>query len=228
MENNRIFLVAAVLVALGVVGIITTGWFAGYEDPGSWAPSMMGGGMMGDGMMNQNPMRGMMNQMMPDLVPPGVNPQDLPDPNGKGAQLLVSYCAGCHNLPSPSMHTEEEWPVVADRMFQRMSRMSGGMMTNIEMPSPEEQNEIVAYLEAHSLKSISPHRLPSPDSQGALLFKDRCSQCHGLPDPGRHTAKEWPAIVEKMRRYMQTMNKKVVIENEAKEIVSYLSRYAQK
>ena len=223
MKNNRMVLIAAVLIALGVVGIITTGWLAGYGNPSGWASSMMGGGMM-----NQNPMRGMMQQMMPDLVPPGVNPQDLPDPNSKVAQLLVYYCTACHNLPSPSMHTEEEWSVVVDRMFRRMSRMSGGMMMNVEMPSPEEQQEIVAYLRAHSLTSISPHKLPSPESQGAVLFKGRCSQCHGLPDPGRHTAKEWPTIVERMRGYMQSMDKKVITENEGKEIVSYLSRYAQK
>ena len=184
MENNRMFLIAAVLIAVGVVGIITTEWFLGYGNSGGWASSMMGGGMM-----NQNPMRGMMNQMMPDLVPPGVNPEDLPDPDSKGAQLLVYYCTACHNLPSPSMHTEEEWSVVADRMFRRISRMSGGMLINIEMPSPQEQQEIVTYLKTHSLKSIPPHKLPSPETQGAMLFKDRCSQCHGLPDPGRHTAK---------------------------------------
>ncbi len=223
MENNRMFLIAAVLIALGVVGITTTGWFAGYGIPGSWASSMMGRGMMG-----QNPMRGMMQQMMPDLVPPGVNPEDLPDPSSKGVQLLVYYCTACHNLPSPSMHTAEEWPVVADRMFRRMSRMSGGMMMNIEMPSTEEQQEIVGYLRAHSLKTISPHNLPSPESQGATLFKVRCSQCHGLPDPERHTVKEWPAIVEKMRGYMQVMDKKVITKEEEKEIVGFLERNARR
>lgn len=134
MKNNRMFLIAAVLIALGVVGIITTAWFADYQNSNGWASSMMGGGMMGQDMM-----RGMMNQMMPDLVPPGINPQDLPDPNSKGAQLLVYYCAACHNLPSPSMHTQEEWSIVADRMFRRMSRMSGGMMMNVEMP-PSKKN----------------------------------------------------------------------------------------
>jgi hypothetical protein len=49
-----------------------------------------------------------------------------------------------------------------------------------------------------------------------------------LPDPGRHPAEEWPTLVEKMRRYMQSMDKKVITENEGKEIVSYLSRDAQK
>ena len=75
MESNRMFLIATVLIALGVVGIITTSWFADYQNSNSWASSMMGGGMMGYGMMDQDMMRGMMNQMMPDLVPPGSTPK---------------------------------------------------------------------------------------------------------------------------------------------------------
>ncbi len=223
MEDNRTFLIAAVLIAVGVIGIIATGWFAGYGNPSGWASSMMGGGMM-----NRDMMRGMMNQMMPDLVPPGVNPQDLPDPTSKGAQLLVYYCTACHNLPSPSMHSAPEWPIITDRMFRRMSRMSGGMMMNIEMPSPEEQRIIVSYLESHGMKSVSPGTLPSPESKGAVFFKEFCSQCHALPDPKLHTPNEWAAVVEKMRGHMQAMNKKVIPEGEKKEVLSYLGSHAKK
>ncbi len=227
MENNRTFLIAIVLIAVGMVGIITIGWFIDYQDAGSWAWSGMG-----PGMMNQSPMGEMMNQMMPDLVPPGVNPQDLPDPQSKGVQLLVYYCTQCHNLPSPSMHSAGEWPAVANRMFRRMSRMSGtggmGMMMSVEMPSPEEQRLIVAYLESHGMKSISPHTLPSPESKGAAFFKEFCSQCHALPDPKAHTSNEWPAVVQKMRGFMQAMDKKVITEGEEKEVLSYLGSHAKK
>ncbi len=226
MQNNRTLLVATVLIAVGMAGMVTTGWFVGYGNPGSWVYSMMGGGMMG-----RNPMGEMMQQMMPDLVPPGVNPEDLPDPKSRGAQLLVYYCTQCHNLPSPSMDTAEEWPAIADRMFRRMARMSaagGGMMMSVEMPTPEEQRVIVAYLESHAMKSVSPQVLPSPESRGAVFFKEFCSQCHGLPDPKLHTPNEWPAVVEKMRGYMQAMDKKVVTKDEEMEIVSYLERNARK
>jgi mono/diheme cytochrome c family protein len=226
MENNRWFLAAAILIAFGLMGMVTFTWFGSLQDPGGWSLSMMGGGMMGQSMM-----RGMMHRMIPDLVPPGVGPEDLPDPNSQGARLLVYYCARCHNLPSPSMHTAEEWPAVADRMFLRMSRTSGmgGMgMMSVEIPSPEEEQAIVAYLKAHSLKSISPGTLPSPESQGATLFRERCSQCHSLPDPKLHTPTEWPAIVEKMRAYMQSMDRKGVTGNEEKEIVSYLQSHSRK
>ncbi len=225
MENNRTFLIAAILIAVGLVGIITIGWFANYQNSYSWASSMMGGGMM-----NRDMMRGMMNQMMPDLVPPGVGPENLPDPKSQGAQLLVYYCAQCHNLPNPSMHSTVEWRVVADRMFRRMSRMSGGMgmMMSVEMPSPEEQRTIVSYLESHGMKSVSPSTLPSPESKGATFFKEFCSQCHALPDPKLHTPNEWTAVVEKMRGYMQAMSKKVIPEGEEKEVLNYLGSHAKK
>jgi hypothetical protein len=64
MENNRTFLIAAILIAVGVVGIITTGWFANYQNSYSRASSMTGGGMMGRGMTDQNPMREMRFQFL--------------------------------------------------------------------------------------------------------------------------------------------------------------------
>ncbi len=219
--------IGAVLIALGVVGMITTGWFSAYGDPSGWASAMMGGGMMGGGMMNESPMRGMMNQMMPDLVPPGLSPEDLPDPKSEGAQLLTYYCTQCHNLPSPSMHAAEEWPAIADRMFRRMLRTSRGMMMSVEMPNPEEQRIIVGYLESHGMKSISPHILPSPETKGAVFFREFCSQCHALPDPKGRTSDEWPAVVQKMRGYMQSMDKRVITREQEKEIVGYLERNAK-
>ncbi len=228
MGKDQTIWIATVLMAFGMVGILITGWLNGFQSPVGWVFSMMGGGMGGSGMMDHNRMRGMMHQMMPDLVPPGVNPEDLPKPESKGAQLLVCYCTQCHNLPGPSMHTAEEWPAIADRMFRRMSRMSGGMMMSVEMPSPEEQRRIVSYLESHGMKSISPHTLPSPESKGAIFFKEFCSQCHGLPDPMAHTPSEWPAVVQKMRGFMQTMDKKVIPEGEEKAVLSYLKSHARK
>jgi Cytochrome C oxidase, cbb3-type, subunit III len=225
MENNRLLIIAAVLIAIGGIGIFQTTWCGGYQNPDDWASLMMGGGMM-----NRDMMRGMMNQMMPDLVPPGVSPENLPDPKSEGAQLLVYYCTQCHNLPSPSMHTAEEWPVIIDRMFRRISRMSGGMgmMMSVEMPSPDEQRTIVSYLVSHGMRSISPGTLPSPESKGAAFFKEFCSQCHALPDPKLHTSNEWAAVVEKMRGYMRAMDRKVITEGEAKEVLSYLGSHAMK
>ncbi len=180
---------------------------------------------------NQDNME-MMQDMMSGRLPPGIEPEDLPEPDSKGAKLLVRYCTQCHNLPSPSMHTSQEWPEVARRMFNRLSWMSGmkeewmGMMW-MKAPSANEQKDIVAYLKAHSLKSITPDLVPLPESPGAESFKNACSQCHALPDPKLHTAEEWPAVVERMRVNMKIMDKPVITDQEKEKIITYLEKNAK-
>jgi hypothetical protein len=173
----------------------------------------------------------MMQDMMSGRLPPGIEPEDLPAPESKGAELVVLYCTQCHNLPSPSMHTSEQWPGVAQRMFKRLSWMSErrkkwmGMMW-MKAPSPDEQKNIVAYLKAYSLKSIRPDTIPSPESPGAISFKNVCSQCHALPDPKLHTAVEWPAVVERMQVNMKIMDKPVITDHEKEKIITYLIKHA--
>jgi cytochrome c5 len=237
MRNNRILVIAIILITFGSVGIVATSLGGRYQRAtGGWMPpmmNMMGIEMMGRGMMDQNHMKGMMERMMSGNLPPGIKPEDLPEPDSRGARLLERYCSQCHGLSSPMMHTAEEWPAVADRMFARMSMMSGmrgmGMMRmmGIKNPSPEEQETITAYLKKHSMKTISPGTIPSPGSQGAALFKNRCSLCHPLPDPALHTAEEWPMIVERMKGHTQSMGKAGLTGQEYKEIISYLKKHAR-
>ncbi len=225
MRNNRLLIIAVILIALGLAGIFTTTWFGSYREPRRMFQMP---GMMGGGMMNRAQMEDMMQRMMHGVLPPGIKAENLPDPGSNGAKLLVRYCSQCHNLPSPAMHTAEEWPSVTGRMFARMSMMSGMGMMGIEKPSSGEQQSILAYLKTYSMKSISPGSLPSPDSQGAILFKDICSQCHSLPDPSLHTAQEWSAVVKRMRANMQAMGRRVITDQEGTEIIAYLSNYARK
>jgi mono/diheme cytochrome c family protein len=225
MGNSRVF---SFLVALAILG--TVGAVAIDEAAEGNATSRASWFMRGD-TLRENPMNEMMNRMMPDLVPPGAGPRDLPDPESPGARLLVRYCEQCHGLPAPSMHTAAEWPAIVGRMVRRMSRMSGmggmGMMARVEVPTPDEREIMLAYLEAHALKAASPRTLPSSQSKGAKLFRARCSQCHGLPDPKARTRAEWPATVEQMRGFMQAMDKKGITKDEEKEIVRYLQAHAR-
>ena len=136
------------------------------------------------------------------------------------------YCTQCHDLPNPAMHTSGEWPAIVGRMFARESMMSG--MMGIESPTQAEREEILTYLKAHSMKSIAPGALPSPESRGAILFKNTCSRCHALPDPSMHTALEWGAVVERMRGNMKAMHKRVITDRESAEITAYLSNHGRK
>lgn len=230
MKNPRLLAAALSLIMIGIMGITISTWFAGKNMSMKRAfrmPDMM----MGGGMMTRQQMKEMMNSMMPGMLPPGIKPENLPDRNGRGAGLLTRYCTQCHELPSPSMHTAEEWPVIAGRMFARLSMTSGGKgmrMMNMENPSAAEQDTIIDYLKEHSLKSITVGELPAQGSPGATLFKERCSQCHSLPDPKLHTADEWPGIIERMRANMKFMGRKPIAENEEKTMVKYLADHARR
>lgn len=245
MGRNRLLVVAAVLIVIGAVGgLMTThfGIYRGYHDgffPGGGMVSMMaGGGMMrdggmmgGGGMMNRDQMREMMKGMMGNMLPSGIKPEDLPDPDSPGAKLAVRFCDQCHDLPSPALHTNEEWPGVEGRMFARLSMMSGMPMMQgmgMESPSPDQQKAIVDYMVAHAMKPAVLGALPQPESADAVLFKTVCSQCHPLPDPGLHTAGEWPAVTKRMRTHMKEMGKRVITDKEKAEIVGYLSWNARK
>ncbi len=229
MKNIRILVIAVALIVFGVTGVIVRVASVEGQTGESSSGRKPSGGMMGGGMMDREGMKEMMQRMMPDMLPPGIKPEALPEPDSRGAKLLSRYCTQCHNLPSPAMHSAVEWPVITDRMFSRMSMMSGMMgMMNVENPSSEEQQIIVAYLRVHSMRTILPGALPAPESRGAVLFRDECSQCHALPDPQLHTAVEWPKVLERMRRNMESMKKKVISEQDRRMIEEYLKSHARK
>lgn len=232
--------VAVVLIVAGILGVLLAhglGPYRAMRGGGARFGGMMrmmgrgGGGMMGGGMMSRDQMKGMMKGMMGPMLPPGVEPEKLPDPDSRGARLVARFCDPCHDIPSPAMHTKEEWPGVESRMFARLSMMSGMPMMQgmgMEPPSPDEQKGIVSYMTSHAMKPPDPGALPESESAAALSFKTVCSQCHPLPDPTLHTAPEWPGVVERMRGHMEEMDTRVIPDSEKDEIVGYLSRNARK
>jgi len=61
-----------------------------------------------------------------------------------------------------------------------------------------------------SLETLPPglpvELLPDAQSDGAKLLQRYCTQCHSLPGPGRHTAEEWPAVLQRMSERMDHMS----------------------
>lgn len=234
-------IVAVVLIVAGGAGIFLTGLLGpsrathgGDARFGGMMPMMGrgGGGMMGgQGMMSRDQMKEMMKGMMGNMLPPGVKPEDLPDPQSRGAKLTARFCGQCHDIPSPAMHTKEDWPGIESTMFARLSMMSGMPMMqgmDMESPSPEQQKELVSYMTSHAIKPADLGALPQPESAAAVSLKTVCSQCHPLPDPKLHTAPEWPRVVERMRTHMKEMGKREITDSEKDEIAGYLSRNARK
>jgi hypothetical protein len=179
--------------------------------------------------------------MLERILPPTFALQELPDPGSRGAQLLVAYCVQCHNLPNPAMHHAEKWPAIVQRMVLRMEgkgnlgTLMAEMMAGVKAPGAEETAAIVAYLERHSQKPLDPARYPEVNRPAGEAFRVACNQCHTLPDPQRHTAQEWRAVVARMQENMEWMNRVVGSKPlpgeptlRVEEINAFLARHARK
>lgn len=178
-------------------------------------------------------------KMLERILPRVVEPDQLSEPQSEGARLTVQYCVQCHYLPSPQMHTAANWGKIVARMNWRMQgkgnmgKLMKDMMDNIQAPTEEELETLTHYLQKHGQKEIEP-RHPGLASPAGQMFSIACSQCHALPDPRRHTAREWPQVVQRMKQHMSWANVVVGIDGlrtdpvlRTGEIIRFLQRYAR-
>jgi mono/diheme cytochrome c family protein len=174
------------------------------------------------------------------ILPPTFEARQLPERESAGAQLTLRYCVQCHNLPNPAMHHAAKWPGIVERMVLRMEGrgnlgpLMSDMMAGVEAPTPEEKRGLVAYLRKHAQKPLDPQRYPEVYQPAGEAFRLACNQCHVLPDPRRHTAAEWRAVVARMQENMAWMNRVVgsrPVPGEpqlrVEEINAFLERHAQ-
>src|SRR5574341_708680 len=98
--------------------------------------------------------------MLRRILPPGPRPEQLPEPESAGARAMSRYCVQCHYLPSPAMHTPENWPKTVERMVPRMQgkgnmgTLMQDMMAGVEAPSQRELDALLAYLRRHGQQPI--------------------------------------------------------------------------
>jgi hypothetical protein len=175
------------------------------------------------------------------ILPPTFALEQLPEPDSRGAKLVVGYCVQCHNLPNPAMHHAAKWPAVVHRMVLRMEGkgnmgvLMAEMMAGVKAPNADDTRAIVDYLERYAQKPLDPARYPEVNRPSAEAFRLACNQCHTLPDPQRHTAEEWRTVVARMQENMQWMNRVVGSkpvpgepELRVEEINAFLAKYARK
>lgn len=177
--------------------------------------------------------------MLERILPPAIEPRELPEPRSEGARLTARYCVQCHYLPKPQMHTADKWVPIVERMVWRMrgkgnmGELMKEMMADIQAPTQEEIATLNRYLQKHSQKEIDP-RHPGLRTEAGKMFSIACSQCHAAPDPRLHSPREWLAVVERMKGHMAWANVVVgaselrtVPELKTDEIVQFLQRYAR-
>jgi len=68
--------------------------------------------------------------------------------------------------------------------------------------------------------------IPEPESPGARLYLKKCTQCHGLPGPKRHTAEQWDHLLVMMSGFMDQKGLPFPAE-EKKLIRDYLHKNAR-
>jgi cytochrome c2 len=175
------------------------------------------------------------------ILPPGFDAKMLPEPGSRGAQLTLRYCVQCHNLANPAMHEAGKWPQIVARMVLRMEgrgnmgKLMAEMMAGVVAPEPGETKALVAYLRRHAQKPLDPKRYPEVNSPAGESFRVACNQCHALPDPRRHSAQEWRAVVARMQKNMEWMNRVVgtkplpgELQLRIEDINAFLARHARK
>ena len=151
------------------------------------------------------------------LPPPDVKPGDLPEPNSKGAQLLGQYCAQCHNLPTPAMHSATDWPSIVRRMWLRMEWLPP--LLGVKVPAMAERFAMLDYLTANALRVSAANLPPGP---GRETFELVCSRCHALPDPRVHSPADWPAVFSRMQQNMERMKVAPLTRSQTSDILLYL------
>jgi cytochrome c5 len=182
----------------------------------------------------------MVSSMGSGLPPPSFNLADLPESGSRGASLLEAYCTQCHWLPAPQMHAAQEWPILIRRMVMRAQtlhdRMGGPMtrgilgqyllsgMASAQVPSAEDGDSLVAYLQRNALPVAQPGELDT-DAE-TEFFVSRCGFCHETPSTLAHPAADWPAVVARMHTNMAMMGVRPLSDEEAKRVVSYLQERA--
>ena len=179
--------------------------------------------------------------MLERILPPTFQPAQLPEPRSPGAALTLRYCVQCHNVPNPAMHHAAKWPGIVERMVLRMEgrgnlgELMAEMMAGVKAPSEQETAAIVAYLRKHAQIPLDPQRYPEVNRPPGEAFRLACNQCHVLPDPRRHTAAEWRAVVARMQENMEWMNRVVgsrPVPGEpqlrVEEILAFLEKNARK
>jgi len=174
--------------------------------------------------------RDVMKSVMGSILPPGIDPAALPDPSGRGASLMRTYCVQCHNLPSPGLHTGAEWPGVVARMQDRIMRVNEAER-NLVTARPlntQELTDLLHYLKLHGYQPLDVSRYPDIDSDIGKAFRQVCSQCHMLPDPKLHTETEWKEVVMRMRKNMETLGVTQGDDDAIAKVMGFLQTHAKK
>lgn len=161
------------------------------------------------------------------VIPKGITPNDLPDAESRGATILTIYCAQCHDLPTPTMHSSAEWPAILTRMQSHLKTSRNGMLRHIILPPEKDWHVLESYLTNNAQTSLNPLKYDDIASVSGKAFTTTCSQCHTAPSPKAHTRNEWPRVVLRMKANMLAANIPTPKQETLLTIIDFLQRHSK-
>ena len=73
----------------------------------------------------------------------------------------------------------------------------------------------------------SPTPIPAPESEEAKVYRERCSGCHSLPHPKRHTFEQWRHLLKVMEKQMRHEGTPPMTASEKAAILEYLKKHSR-
>jgi cytochrome c5 len=125
--------------------------------------------------------------------------------------------------------------IISARMYEKHWRHGGmmGMMGGGMMGGDDMKEMMRGMMKGKLPAGVEPEDLPAPESAGAKLTARFCGQCHSLPSPSMHTAKEWPKVADRMFRRLDRMSGMGMMMHmefpygsDKKTILAYLAEHA--
>ena len=161
------------------------------------------------------------------IIPKGMSPNDLPDAESRGATILTLYCAQCHDLPIPAMHSSTEWPAILARMQSYLQTSKKGMLGHIILPPRKDWLILKDYLANNAQASLDPLKYNDLNTMPGLAFVSTCSQCHTTPSPESHTKSEWPRVVLRMKANMLAADMPLPEQATLLTIIDFLQQHSK-
>ena len=134
--------------------------------------------------------------------------------NARALLLATIVIAGC-SKPEPAAQTAAATSPSATTSDTSHSAMQQRLYEAAEIALPP---------------GVPAESLPEPDSPGAKLLVQYCTQCHALPSPAMHGPADWPSVARRMWVRIDMMAGALGVQSpstaQRAELLAYLEKHA--
>ena len=107
---------------------------------------------------------------------------------------------------------------------------TGSTTPDTSHSAPAMQQRLNEAAEIALPPGLPAESLPEPDSPGARLLVQYCTQCHALPSPSMHGPADWPSVARRMWVRIDMMAGALGIQTpstaQRAELLDYLEKHA--